>query len=257
MKPSLTISVLTYNRWRELLPACLASIDEQQLPTDCEKLIINNGNNAKDDISDMVRLTPPGWTVHTLQQNRGQIGGQNVCFEVANGDWVLFVSDDVRLQPDAVLRLWMSRQPDAVLQPIIENPNGSIQNAGMDWWWPGYGIGRRAYRHEWTTIVPSITYLMPRDVWNLLGGFDENLQFAYEDVDFGLRMFDRGIHGRVIHDAHATHLANQTLKHTMTHHRQRFHEARLQVIRKHYTGVDRWLRVVAVTVIDGIRKMIT
>ena len=67
-------------------------------------------------------------------------------------------------------------------------------------------------------------------------------------------MFDRGIRGRVIHDAHATHLANQTLRQTMTHHRQRFHEARLKVIDKLYRGADRWLRRMAVNVIDSAVK---
>lgn len=242
------MAVLTY-QGEQLLPACLHSIQTTVFPVSTELLVLDNGS---------VPPTPWEWPYEMPTNvitralarepvNRGNIGGQNACFEQANGEWVLFLANDVRLQPDTIRRLWMCKEglPSTLgqLQPLCMTRD-QIDQGGMRWMWPGYGI---SYAKDQTTpyrvsIVPSTCYLMRKAVWKSLGGFDERLGSSHEDVDMGLRLAKAGYVNYCYPNVRVEHLKNQTLKHTLSNHRQVFHQSRQQIIRKHYQGLDQWVR---------------
>lgn len=234
----LSIVILHYNR-TDLTDRCLQSVRTQEPPIPHEVLVLDNGSDE--------HYTTYHATVHRLAFNVGNITGQNMCFDLAKYPWVLFVSNDVRLRPGCVARLWEARI-DGQLMPMILDPDGTIQSVGGRWEWPGYGINQR-----WTTFlgpdyVPSICYLMPKAVWQEVRGFDDTLPMAYEDVDFGLRLGAERL--AVSEEARATHLGNATLRYGPAD-RWRFHQARCQVIRKHYHGVARAARLATVACLDG------
>ena len=233
----LSVAVLTYNKWPELLPDCLESIIPQLREGD-ELLVVDNGSDKPVPPSSQYRLV-------RLPVNRGNVGGQNACLDAAKFRLILFVSDDVRLWKGCLKELvdFYEKRPYIRVQPVIRNLDGTIQNAGMDYRWPGYGISRMKFKSTTTPIIASICYLTGSD-----RKFDESLPMAYEDVDMSLR--SKGLCG-VCPNAHATHLGNATLSYTKKD-RWRFHQARLQVIDKHFRGIDRWTRKLAVHIIDRI-----
>ncbi len=258
MPTSLTVAVLTYNRWQELLPKCLNSITAQQFqgtheePLLVEYLVVDNHADIP------VEATHP-WRVIRLPRNVGNIGGQNACFKAATGDRVLFVSDDVRLAPDCIRQMlgWRNSQ----VGPTILNPDGTIQAIGGLIRWPGYGINCRRprplrgaalpnQREVNCDYVPSIVYLMDKALWEKVGRFDEEFPMAYEDVDMGLRLTRRG-NKPLCGIGEAYHQANSTLQYTFND-RWRFHVGRIRLLNKHYRSLDRVLRLLAVNSLDYV-----
>ena len=244
----LSITVLHFNRW-DLTKDCLASIDAQEIPCTYEKVLVDNGS------LEPLPALPDGWQVVGYKENLGHIVGQNRCFESARGEWVLFVANDVRLQPNCIRGLWNSTVQTfphaAQIQPALFTPMGEIDQTGMFWKWPGYGISRKLNQAGYVPIVPSSCYLMRKTVWKEVGGFDERLKTSHEDVDMGLRLYGDKI---VRTNSHATHLGNATLRHQPSHTRAAFHRDRVYVIQKHYRGADRALRLAAVCLLDSLPR---
>ena len=234
----LSICVLAFNH-PELTDRCCQSLMQQVFSgIPFERLVVDNGSATP-------YQPPAGWRVHRLEQNVGGISGQNVCFQAAQGDWVLFISNDVVFLPEALQKLWMWKFYGQ-LMPLILNPDDlTVQSAGGSWVWPGYGINRTS-GSPWMRCdyCPSITYLMPKRLWHSVGGFNETLPGAYEDVDLGLK-----IDCRCTDEAKVTHAANSTLRYRLKD-RWRFQVARQRVVQEHYRGIDRWLRLKALQLLS-------
>ena len=242
----LSIVLLTYNR-PDLLPDAIASIDSQIISVPFEKVLVLNG-------AEFNPLILPDWKIHRIPKNVGNIGGQNEAIDQAWYDWVLFVSDDVRLiGKHCVDTLMASRSGYAQVMPTILNADSSIQSAGANYMWPGLGINRRRWKGGKTDYIPSICYLIRKNCWEEVGGFDTTLPMAGEDVNMGLRL--RGLYGDsclgVVETAYATHLANSTLRYDRKS-RWRFQQAREMAVRKNYSGVNRALRLAAMQALASI-----
>ena len=266
---NLTIAILTYNDDTVLLPPAVQSVLEQDLPPKTEILILDNGS-ATPLCPHVWHPTQPVQTIRPTQEDidrrgTGNIVGMNRCFEQAQGEWVLFLANDVRLHRYCLDRLLDAiRHPDgdvAMVQPLLVDASGRLDHVGMNWVWPGYGLRRRKASLDpvltRVPVIPATCFLMRRDFWQALGGFDESLGLSHEDVDFCLRL-DRLVLQRcmyVRHDATATHLGGATIAAVEYWGRQqalsrKYHEARVKVLRKHYRGLDYWTRRLAVEVLD-------
>ena len=245
----LSICVLHYNRW-DLTRECIASIDQQHIPCDYEKVLVDNGSTE-----DRHHGIAGDWRLVRYEENRGHIVGQNRCFESAQGIWVLFVANDVRLRPKAIRELWYSSHLGHIRQPLLITPGGQVDNAGLFWKWPGYGVSRTPYHPQLPDCITSTCYLMEKEVWNKVGKFDERLRTSHEDVDFSLRLHELGYNVYARPDARAIHLGNSTLRDQLSHNRAAFHRDRLYVIRKHYRGLDYLTRYLAVQLIDHLPRL--
>ena len=252
----LTVAVLAYNQ-PHLLPDCAHSIERQPYVT--EQLIIDNGSETP--------IHPhqyPGWTIKRVNLNVGNVMGQNLAFESATSDWVLFVANDVRLLPNCVEELWKTKElleettkKVGQIQPVLYKVDGSIDQAGMKWVWPGYGLSMTSCPNQpfkKVQIVPSTCYLMKKSVWNKIWFFDSSLGSSHEDVDMGIRLNRLGYSNYVAPGAKAIHLVNQTLKHTGTNPREQFQYGRWKVLMQHYRGIDYWTRKLAVQALYGVTK---
>lgn len=197
----LSVVVLTFDRWKELLPDCITSIDSQKLPEGTEKLIVDNGTY------DWVEPIE-GWYVRHLRRNVGGIQGQNMCFALAEGTHVLFVSDDVRFEECAIEKLLAYAHYDGQVAPVILWPDRSVQAIGgrVE---GGKGINNTSWPKR-VDYIPSITYLMSKEIWADVGGFDARLPGAYEDVEMGKVLGPNRLY--IHHKAFAIHLGNATLR---------------------------------------------
>lgn len=241
----LSIVVLHFNRW-DLTKDCLTSIDTQPIPYTYEKVLVDNGSTIP------LPNPPDGWRLIRYEQNRGHIVGQNRCFESAQGEWVLFVANDIRLQAGCLNAMWTFKHEQQISQPTLFTQAGEIDNRGLAWCWPGYGLSCQKLTDHPTTVSGSC-YLMRKQVWKNVGGFDAHLTSSYEDVLFGLQARQRGVTSDWS-PAWATHLGNATLRHQPSHNRSAFHRDRVSVIKKCYRGVDRALRLAAVCLLDSIPR---
>ena len=243
----LSVVVLHFNRW-DLTKDCLASIDAQEIPCSYEKVLVDNGS------TEALCLVREGWRTVRYDDNRGHIVGQNRCFESAQGEWVLFVANDVRFRKDCIKRLLLSTYGRRVAQPLLITPHGMVDNAGLFWKWPGYGVSRKPYHPFEPNAFTSTCYLMRKELWEGVGGFDEQLESSHEDIDMGLRLEALGYRVQANPDARAIHLGNATLKYQPSHNRAAFHRDRLYVLRKHYRGLDYWTRYLAIQLLDHLPR---
>ena len=222
MLTKLSCVVLTFNRWKELLPACLDAIDDSGASLLDRKIVIDNG--AQDPVK-----VPAGWEVLRVEENSGNIFGQNFALGLAGPlGRVLFVSDDVRLLPGCLQQLVETEHPYAM--PTILSEDETIQSAGGDIRWPLYGVNRRRWSGYRVDYIPSICYVMDRGV--IKENFDTTLPGAYEDVDMGIRVRKRGVEPVCLPWAEATHLGNATLQYSRKD-RWRFRQGRRMLMRKH------------------------
>lgn len=245
----LTIAVLHYNN-DKLTDDCLKSIFSQINPNEHEVLVIDNGSEKP--------YGTPSNKIIRLPKNLGNIGGQNACFEHAAGDTVLFVSNDVVLHDNCIVQLLAFAQIYSnfgQIQPAIYQTDGKVDNFGLKYVWPGYGISIKNNNDICPDVIPSICYLMKKSVWREIGGFDSTLPMTYEDVDMGLRLSKLSYKRYVCHYAKVTHIGNATLRYSIKD-KFRFITARKKVIDKNFTGCNRAVRLTAVNIIDSINGAI-
>jgi ADP-heptose:LPS heptosyltransferase/GT2 family glycosyltransferase len=140
----------------------------------------------------------------------------NLAARAARGAFLLFLNDDIEvLEPgwlDALLE--QAQRPEVgAVGPLLLYPDGTVQHAGM---FLSGGVGRHAFRFSGgdepgpfgliqtprnVLAVTGACLLTRRDVFDGLGGFDEQHAVVNNDVDYCLRV--RAAGRLVIYTPHA------------------------------------------------------
>lgn len=163
-----------------------------------------------------------GWDLLALPTNEGFGGGNNRAAERAidNGATeLLLINPDAWLEPDAVAALQNAVRNDALLQiaPTVLRPDGSLYTAEVDLHL-GHGENRARRRraadadpkqiHTW---VSGACFAISTDLWQRIGGFDDDYFLYWEDVDLSRKVVLAGGAVRAdetlvaIHDEGGTH----------------------------------------------------
>lgn len=250
----LSICILNYNG-KEYLENCLKSV-----PSDlkAERILIDN---ASTDESWKIAENYGFRVVHANNEHKF-ITGINRAITEANGEYILFSQADLEFLPGAIEILYSAAifNQNAIIQPVFLR-NERIDNAGMRWIWPGYGVGELKidFINPWhkTDIATSITFITRRDLFEKVGLYDEKFSPAYyEDVDMALRTQKINIIHLVSHAAKIWHYHNKSFS---TIYRKKeisdiCRKNRKYLINKHYKGIDRWLRLAVTSCIDIVKK---
>lgn len=156
-----------------------------------------------------------GWESVLLDTNTGFGGGVNAgatrAFELG-ATQLLLLNPDATIDAASVdrLRAVVDAEPLVVAAPVIRRPDGHI-------WFQGVEVDLRdGSMHRYQPGRPSepdrvlwltgACMLVPREVWDAVGGFDGERYFLYwEDVDFSQRVRDAGGTLRVVPEAEAIH----------------------------------------------------
>lgn len=202
---AVTAVVVAYQSDQQLRP-CLQSLTEAGLSD-----IVVWDNASTDSTRDIaVECGAKVWASGT---NVGYASGANAAVHLANADLVVVSTPDVIVSNEFVQHAvgLLRSQPDiAAVVPDFVDPNGSII-PGVQ---PGYSARRllwEIFRPGWTVTtasrwqrmilgVDSIGWTWPlgacfvvrKNVFVTLGGFDERFFVYMEDVDLGRRMAEAG-----------------------------------------------------------------
>jgi GT2 family glycosyltransferase/glycosyltransferase involved in cell wall biosynthesis len=146
-----------------------------------------------------------GVVVVESENNLGFAGGCNLGVAQSTGDVVAFLNNDAK--PDtqwirrAVDTLTRSSRVGAVASRVVDWDGKHIDYAGAGATWYGMGYrplsGHPANRKKEPGRGPVLFgtgsgMFVRRDVFDELGGFDEDFFMFFEDVDFGWRLNLRG-----------------------------------------------------------------
>lgn len=223
--PAVSAVVVTY--WTgPVLVECLNALAAD--PALSEIIVVNNGND-RDTLAWLERhcrhnphilLLDPGW-------NTGFAAGCNHGVNHATGDYVALINPDLILSPGAIprfLEMFKRDERTWLCGGRLEHPDGTEQRGGrreilspwrafielarLDRLFPRHPYFRRLHMHEEDEVrepleVPTVSgafMIMPRWVYQRLGGMDDNMFMHFEDADLCIRVRQHG--GKVIYCGH-------------------------------------------------------
>lgn len=201
--PSVTAIVVCWNS-AEVLPDCLGALSREGVAA----IVVDNA--SEDDSAAVARAH--GARVITNARNEGYGRGNNIGAAAAASEFVLIVNPDCAVDPGAVAALVAAarRYPDAgLLAPRIVEPNGRFFFQHASLLSPYLHNPRQVQRlPEADCCVPFLSgacFLARRDLFERLGGFDEQIFLFYEDDDLCRRVIEAGASLVHVHEAVARH----------------------------------------------------
>lgn len=209
----LTIAVLSMNR-ASLTIRLMNSIKKFIPEFAGEFLIGDNGSDhtEKDKLYNAMQAMPYRCRMIEFGQNYGVAGGRNRLFYQAKTDWILSADNDLYFVGNPLTKI----QNDIKILgchflaiPIANKENNSIgiygghiyvENLTND-----IGLGGSSLYFSDTaslnvekapflcTFVPGGAAIINKKTFYSVGGFDENMFVGFEDTEFSLRLFQKGI----------------------------------------------------------------
>ncbi len=202
--PRVSIVVVNYNGQHHLQP-CFESLFELRYPRERLEVILVD-NHSTDGSIELVRDRFPTVKVIQNQANLGFARANNIGARQAEGEYVAFLNNDMRVDPD-----WVG-----ALLGVLRPPQGAICAASTILSWDGrridfvggrmnfYGhgfqpsfgapfqAGQLASEPRGLPFPCGGAMLIDRRVFLGVGGFDEAYFAFFEDVDLGWRLWVLG-----------------------------------------------------------------
>jgi GT2 family glycosyltransferase len=255
-----SVIVVSYNTVN-LTRAALASLYQQTPGLSMEVLVVDNASS--DGSPEMVRAEFPKATLIASDENLGFARGNNLAGARATGEYLLLLNPDTVVLDHAVERLvqfararpeagiWGGRTlyGDKSLNPTScwghQTPwSVFCRAAGLSSIFPGsalfnseaYGGWKRDMERE-VDIVCGCFFLIRREMWEKLGGFDAAFFMYGEEADLCLRARRAGCRPRMTPNATIIHYggASERVREDKL---VRLLTAKALLVRKHWPG---WL----------------
>jgi GT2 family glycosyltransferase len=229
----LSIVIICWNDWM-VIENCLHSIFKGQPQFPYEVIVSDNGSS--DGSVEKIRDRFPRVRILENRANLGFAKGNNAGIREACGEYVLILNPDTVVHEGSLDR-WIdfaSLHPEAgAFGCRVENPDGTYQISARPfptvWRASLAALYLRSLAHIsrifLTDIYPGWKGDSERDVdWqsgccvmfrgdllHILGGFDEQFFYQYEEVDLCHRVWDAGYSIRFTTKASITHLGGQSV----------------------------------------------
>ncbi len=191
------------------LEKCVTSITKKSTYGDYEIWVVENGSreDATFDIYSKLTSDP---RVKIVEWNApfNYSALNNFAVSVTHGDLILFLNNDVEvISPDWLERMseYLVRKDVGAVGAKLYYPDGMVQHGGIvisiagvaDHAFRGYAKDSTGYLGQLkiarnVSAVTAACLMTRRDVFEEIGGFDESLVVAYNDIDFCLRLREKG-----------------------------------------------------------------
>ena len=198
-QPLVSIIIPTRNRV-ELLRPCIAKIEEKSSYSNCEIIIVDNESTDEKTL-DYLKKSP-----HRCLAYPGRFhfaGMMNFAVREAAGEHVILLNNDTEVIAAEWIEAMLEhsqRQEVAAVGARLLYPDGRPQHEGIIIGLGGgsavnvdhrgyFGLGQMVRN---VSAVTGACMMARRDLFQRLGGFDDNLGVAFNDVDYCLRARERG-----------------------------------------------------------------
>jgi hypothetical protein len=194
--PQASIIVVNYNGGQALMD-CLASLHRDGASAEYEVILVDNASG--DDSATLVADNFPEVRLIASENNLGFGGANNLGAQYALGEYLAFLNPDTVVEPgwlDALIAS-LETNPDAGLATskilLLHDP-GRINTAGNDLHLTGLalcrGMGQPATELNELSEVGAVSgaaFVIRRNLFTILGGFDPRFFMYFEDTDLSLR----------------------------------------------------------------------
>lgn len=213
----LSVIVVTYNT-SEMTLECLRVLVTAIEGLRSEICVVDNASS--DGTADAIRETFPQVRIISNERNAGFGAANNQGMNEARGEFFLLLNSDAFPRCDAIAVLidFLRKNPRAgVVGPRVLNVDGSLQvscypfpTPGFAWLenlWLSHGYSRWAHDSvRRVDFVIGACLLLRRQVYEEVGGFDEQFFMYAEEADWQRRMRNMGWEAVFVPSACVTHL---------------------------------------------------
>lgn len=231
-EPSLSIIIININT-RDWLKGCLDSLARQDLFEKIQVVVVEHAST--DGSADMLAADYPWATVVPLSTNAGFGESNNAGAKVCTAPWLVILNSDTVVHDGALTDFFqvLSEHPECTLaggliydgDGTLERSTGSFPtfaslalNTGLGWVaFLRRALGQRALQHwtgyDRTRTVDWLTgaYIwIRRDLFEAIGGFDENIFMYCDDIDLCYRAKQAGHAAWFFPRGSITHYRNKT-----------------------------------------------
>jgi len=200
-QPLVSIIIPVYGQC-EYTIRCLLSIIANPPSIPYEVIVVDD--HSPDDSFEVLHRVRGIHLIHN-PHNQGFIRSCNIGAKAAKGQYVYFLNNDTQVTPgwlDELVRTFDEFPGTGLAGSKLVYPDGTLQEAGGIIWRDGsaWNFGRNQdpslplynYARE-VDYCSGASIMVPRELFNNLGGFDEHYLPAYcEDADLALKIRDLG-----------------------------------------------------------------
>jgi GT2 family glycosyltransferase len=212
----------------DLLRKCVESIFKASEYSNLEIFVIDN-DSIEPETKEYLRFLQT--TGVTVIKHPGKFNFSAICnraARLASGEYLCFLNNDVQIiSPNWISSLVGHASQDGIglVGAVLLYPDGTLQHLGVALGLNGVAghpfRGLKAEHHipKECFEVSAVTFalaVVKRTKFNLEGGLDELLPSGFNDVDFSIRLSQRGLTNVVCTHVHAIHCESQSRPKTWT-----------------------------------------
>ena len=248
------VSIIIPNKDQsEALKKCLDSIREKTSYRNYEIIIVENNSEEPETFAFYKKIAGEKIKIVTWEGEFNDSAINNFGVRHARGDYLLLLNNDVEIINGDWLTEMLShcqRKEVGIVGAKLYYPDNTIQHAGII-----IGIGGVAgsvfvglprafsgYLHKASiqldlSAVTAACMLVKRSVFEQVGGLEEKLKVAFNDVDFCLRVREKGY--LVVYDPYAElyHYESKTRGAEDTKEKIRRFQTEIEYMRSHWIGL--------------------
>lgn len=255
----LSILIVSWNT-KDLLRACLASIDRFHPKDEYEVIVVDNA--SKDGSAEMVEQEFPKVKLANPGKNTGYARGNNIAFEMASGDWLLTLNPDTEVLEGTLqnaVDILKAHEDCGALGVKQIGPDGNAQKSvrGFPGFWGVFGdisgLGKLMpnsklgsyrmknfdYEREQIAPQPMGTFLLFRrkaleDIGDPKKPFDESFPIFFNEVDLLYRLKLKGWNCLYTPNVSILHLGGESTKQVRKNMIWESHRSLMRFFEKHY-----------------------
>ena len=203
------VSILIPNKDQvDSLDKCLRSIEEKTDYHNYEIVIIENNSEKEDTFRYYEKISSEKIRVIRWEKEFNYSAINNFGVRHAKGDYILFLNNDVEIINSDWMREMLShcqRKEVGIVGARLYYPDDTIQHGGIivgiggvaGSVFVGLPKGYSGYMHKAAlqldlSAVTAACMMMKRRVFEEVGGFEEKLKVAFNDVDLCLKTREKG-----------------------------------------------------------------
>ena len=255
----LSIIIINYNV-KEFLLNLLDSLRKAVKNISTEIIIVDN---ASDDGSvEILREKFPNIKLIANKKNVGFGSANNQALQVAKGKYFLLINPDAIVREDTLVKMleFFDKTPQVGIAGCkVLNPDGSLQLAcrrGFPGPWTSFtkvmGLSklfpksRLFARYNLTYLNENQTYevdaisgafmMMRKEVYEKIGGFDQQYFMYGEDLDLCYRVQKSGYKVYYVHNTEIIHYKGESTKRSSLDETKIFYDAMHLFVRKHFSS---------------------
>lgn len=222
-QPMVSIIIVNHNGERHLT-TLMKSLVEREFYDNFEIIIIDNA--SEDDSMALIQEYQKKLPIRIIQndENMSFSAANNIGAKAASGEYLVFLNNDTEVTDgwlDELLISAMTKEkagvvgakliyPEIPMYTVNAGKSYTIQHEGIAFrdgvrenirYWQPYNVSNGKNIHdcigkedcEWACVTAAVM-VVKRELFWLCEGFDERYLYGYEDVDFCLKLYEKGFH---------------------------------------------------------------